>query len=299
MDLAYWGFDRWPFQHHQSDGVPAGAVHEEALARLLFLVEEQRRCGLLTGPAGIGKSCLLQVVKSHAQRLGRLCIHLDATGINPTDFAWQFADQLHADCEPDSSLVKCWSQIQRQLANSAIVGQSVVVLVDNLDQCQPGASGALRRLMNLADAIGPMTVLMTARNQAANELPDDIELSVELTAWTAAETSHFINESMRRCGARVPVFSGDAVTAVYDATRGNPSQVLRMCDLALLAAMADECRVVDARIITALNLELNPGRQRLRRNQSNCFKETVLAGSGSRFGRPDLGRAIGSGSIQG
>lgn len=269
MDLAYWGFDRWPFQRKREGELRVGAVHEEALARLLFLVDEHRRCGLLTGPAGIGKTRLLREVKRHTQRQGHLCVELDATGISAIDFAWQIADQLHADCQPDSSPVKCWSHIQRQLANLAVIGQPIVILIDNIDDADWGVTESVRRLMNLADGVGSATVLVTARNAALIDgLHDEIELSVELTAWSETETSQFINETLRQCRARQPIFSAEAIMAVHDATHGNPNLVIRMCDLALLAAMTDDSRIVDVPVIEAVNLELNPNRSRSQRTQS-------------------------------
>ena len=56
MDLSYWGFQRWPFDRtFAQDRFYSSPIHEEAFARLLFLVEEFRRSGLLTGPAGTGR----------------------------------------------------------------------------------------------------------------------------------------------------------------------------------------------------------------------------------------------------
>ena len=75
MDLAYWGFRRWPFERtFAPDRFFASPVHEEALARLLFLVEEFRRTGIVIGPAGTGKTYLLKQLQQRAERLGRLTV---------------------------------------------------------------------------------------------------------------------------------------------------------------------------------------------------------------------------------
>ncbi len=62
MYLSYWGLAESPFRasldarfFHQ------GLAHEEALARLHFLVDEQRTLGLLVGASGSGKSMLLEM----------------------------------------------------------------------------------------------------------------------------------------------------------------------------------------------------------------------------------------------
>ena len=62
MYASHWGLRESPFRNcldphcfYQSP------THEEALARLHFLVEQHRRLGLLLGPDGSGKSLLLEV----------------------------------------------------------------------------------------------------------------------------------------------------------------------------------------------------------------------------------------------
>ena len=67
MYQAHWGLQESPFRglldpkfFYQSP------THEEALARLQFLVDQQRRLGLLVGPPGSGKSLLLEVFAAAA-----------------------------------------------------------------------------------------------------------------------------------------------------------------------------------------------------------------------------------------
>ncbi len=263
MDLAYWGFDRWPFARQRTmNQSRLGASHEEALARLLFLVDERRRCGLLTGGAGTGKSCLFRRVMSYAQRRGRFCLEIDATGVGATELAGRIAEQLLADCDPPATPARCWSLIQQQLANQALVGQPVVVLVDQMDLAEDGVAVTLRRLMNLAESSGTeLTLLIAARSSFSTaELRDDIELSVELTGWSLDETSLFITDSLRTAGATSDIFSPESVSAVHEITRGIPGDVVRICDLSLLAAMNDGRNEIDAEIVEAAVAELDPRR---------------------------------------
>src|SRR6476660_546984 len=133
MDLAHWGFDRWPFQHARATSFNSvGAAHDEALARLLFLIDERRRCGLLIGGTGTGKSCLFRQVRSYAERKGRCSLAIDATGMDAAELAWQLECQLLVD-DNHASPIRSWSQIQQSLSNHRLVGQPVVVLLDHFD----------------------------------------------------------------------------------------------------------------------------------------------------------------------
>ena len=260
MNLAFWGFRHWPFERSVSGSRPfVGAAHDEALARLLFLVEERRRCGLLSGAAGTGKSCLLRQVQTSAMRLGRLCVRVDATGLDGNELAWQVADGCQADCDADDSSAKLWSALQTRFTGLAVVQQPVVVLIDHFDLVEFGCSQSLRRLMQLADASGAeLTVLITARERFTAPLLDAVELHVELSAWSEDETARFLWDSLRRAGSCEAIFTADAIQTIHALTHGNPSKIVWLCDLALLAALSEGRRRVDAHIVEAAAMELSP-----------------------------------------
>ena len=261
MDLAFWGFRHWPFERAASGHRPfVGASHDEALARLLFLVEERRRCGLLSGATGIGKSCLLRQVQSSAMRLGRLCVRVDATGLDGNELTWRVADGCQADCEADDSPARLWSRLQTRFSGLAVVEQPVVALIDHFDLVEFGCSQSLRRLMQLADATdAELTVLIAARERhAAPLLLDAVELHVELSAWSEDETARFLWDSLRRAGSCEAIFTADAIQAIHALAHGNPSQVVWLCDLALLAALSEDRRRVDSQVVEAAAMELSP-----------------------------------------
>ncbi|MCA9073097.1 MAG: hypothetical protein KDA84_29445, partial [Planctomycetaceae bacterium] len=63
MYEQYWGLSSSPFANrlNQSAFFPS-SVHEEALARLLYCVEQSKALAVLHGPRGCGKSQLLQTL---------------------------------------------------------------------------------------------------------------------------------------------------------------------------------------------------------------------------------------------
>ena len=261
MDLSFWGFRHWPFARSVNERhLFVGAAHEEACARLLFLVEERRRCGLLSGAAGTGKSCLLRKIQSAAMRLGRQCVRLDATGLDASEFAWQIADGCHAECRVSDSSAQIWSSLQARFSGLAVVNQPVVLLVDHFDLVEFGCGQILRRLTQLADSTGAdLTVLIAARERfTAPLLLDVVELHVELTAWSESETSRYIADALQLAGTRETIFTTDAVATIHRQTRGNPARVAWLCDLALLAAMSGDQRRVNAHVVNAAAEELEP-----------------------------------------
>ena len=70
MYQSHWGLRQSPFRSClDPQSFYQSPTHDEALARLHFLVDEHRRLGLLMGPAGSGKSLLSW--RSFARQLRR------------------------------------------------------------------------------------------------------------------------------------------------------------------------------------------------------------------------------------
>ena len=65
MQLEHWGLDSWPFRAVLDvNRFYPSAGHDEAIARLEYLVEARRRLGVLFGEAGVGKSLVLRAART-------------------------------------------------------------------------------------------------------------------------------------------------------------------------------------------------------------------------------------------
>lgn len=259
MDLGYWGFQRWPFERtFAQDRFYSSPIHEEALARLLFLVEEHRRTGLLTGPAGTGKSYLLRLLQERAERLGCLSVRCDATGMTGIELATHIAIACHVPVTMDDSSLRVWHGIGERLAALTLVQQSSLIIVDHIDSAEQGCLQALCRLRQAADAAGTrLTMVLASRERTVPAvLQEHIELGIEVASWTADETAQFIRFCLARANSKEMLFTDEAVTAVFEATRGVPNSIVMLCSLALLAAKGQEETVVTSECVVACAGEL-------------------------------------------
>ena len=261
MDLGFWGFRHWPFDRSFSaDRFFASQQHDEAMARMLFLVEESRRCGIIVGPSGTGKTYLLKLLQQRSERLGRITARCEATGIEGEEFIGQIAVGCNAAVDPNTTSARIWNGLRTRFAALAVIRQPVVILIDHFDQVEFRCQQAVWRLNQLADAVGlKLTVVLATRDRTFPAVMHDlVELRIDIAPWSSAETSQFINSAIEHAGCHAILFTDDALTAIHEVTNGVPSRVVSLSSHCLLAARGQDQMVVTRECVEAATRELLP-----------------------------------------
>jgi general secretion pathway protein A len=89
-------------------------------------------------------------------------------------------------------------------------------------------------------------------------LKQRIALRTQLGALTAKQTQEYIEQRLRIAGADIssnPLFSPQAVAAIFTYSRGYPRLINILCENALISAYAKEVSTVTARIIEDVAVE--------------------------------------------
>jgi type II secretory pathway predicted ATPase ExeA len=255
LPLNYWGLDRWPFRGTVAAGqfYPT-AGHNEALARIEYLVESRRRLGVLLGDPGTGKSLVLRVAADQLTRKGAAAVVVDALGATTRDALWQIACGLGTSPREDADAGWLWRQITDRVAENRIQSRASVVLVDDAGQAGPDLVTQFARLARLdVTAAARWTLVFAAESaQAArwNEtLRSAVDLRIELGRWTAEDTVGYVQTALVEAGRMEPVFEDDALEKLHELASGVPRQVARLADYALLAGAAARVETIDAAII--------------------------------------------------
>lgn len=282
MNLAYWGFQYWPFERtFAAERFFADPAHEEALARLLFLVEEFHRTGIVVGPTGTGKTFLLKLVQRRAERLGRQTVRCEATGLDGDELITQIAHGCHVQFDAEAKTSRIWNAMQTRFSAMALIEQSAVILIDHFDLSDTSCQRAVCRMRQLADAVGlKLTIVLATRERTIPAiLHDVVELRIEVAPWTALETSSFINTAVAQAGSREILFTDEAIESVYMATSGVPANVVTMCSLALLGAMSQGETLVTREIIEASGSELMSRSNATTSDLKASVEQSILAAS--------------------
>jgi general secretion pathway protein A len=243
-------------------------THEEALARLHFLADEHRRLGLLMGPAGSGKSLVLQVFAAelcghHAKRgRGSAVARLNLVGMEPAEVLTSLAVQLGSGLEGGESPAVAWRALEDRLATARYEELAVVVLLDDADQADRAVLPHLLRLAKSDESPeSRLTLILAGRREGLGRLGaallDLAELRIDIQPWAPGDTQNFLARSLTQAGRSGRVFQEPAVARLHELSHGIPRYVRQLADLALAAGAGQRLPEIDREVIDAVYQELS------------------------------------------
>jgi len=264
MYQSHWGLRDTPFRtcldpafFYQSPS------HEEALARLHFLVEEHRCLGIVTGQPGSGKSLLLEVLAAQLRRSGRAVARTSLLGMRTTEMLWRLAAGL--GCNPDRSATigSLWQTLSDRLIEHRYERRDTALLLDDADRADHDLLAQVVRLVHLGTATqSRLTVVLVARPSRINRLGSDLlelaELRIDVEPWDQSETEQYVHSSLARAGSTSAVFADEALARLQQLTHGVPRRVNQLADLALIAGAGADLRQIDAEVVQSVYEELSP-----------------------------------------
>jgi general secretion pathway protein A len=263
MKLDHWQLAESPFRTMlDTERFYPSASHDEALARLEYLVDARRRLGVLLGTSGVGKSLVLRVAAERLGRKGSAVAVVDTVGVGTRDLLWQLAAALGAAPRDSSDMVHLWRLVADRVAENRLQQTSTVLLVDDAGQAGPDVLTQLVRLARLDSAPDSRWTIVLAAEppQAArwNEsLRELVDLRIDLESWNEADTTGFVQTSLVEAGRVDPVFHDDALAAIFELSGGVPRRVLRLADLALVAGADAAVDRIDAALVHAAHGEMS------------------------------------------
>jgi general secretion pathway protein A len=262
MYQAYWGLADSPFRGHLDVKTFYQApTQDEALARLHFLVEEQRTLGLLLGNSGSGKSLVLEVFAGELRRAGQdvALVNIGLVGIE--EFLWRLAGQLGVEVLGDATQFKLVRAIDDLLTARTYQQLATVILLDDADEAREEVIEHVVRFSQLAAIRDPrLTTVASAQSRRVDHLGARLlelsELRIDLEGWELDDTIAYIRAALARAGRSTPLFTPDGLRRLHELSGGIPRRVKQMADLALIAGAGQNLTQIESETIEAVFHEL-------------------------------------------
>ena len=257
MYLEHWELQKTPFGN-----VPARSAfyrspqHEEALRRLLYVIEHRKGVGMLTGDVGCGKTTVIRALSDYLGQDRYQFQTISNPALQPTDLLKAILLKL-AGNRDSSSKTDLLDRLHRHLFQNAENGISTVLAIDEAHVIgNRDTLDELRMLLNIqSDDDFLITLVLLGqppllKNIAELQpLKERISIKFNLEPLDQQTTLHYIVHRLKWAGATRGIFTREAVEVIYEFAAGLPLRINNLCDRCLLLGLIRQARLVDSRIV--------------------------------------------------
>jgi general secretion pathway protein A len=233
--------------------------HAEALAHLLYGINESGGFIQLTGEVGTGKTTVVRTLLSRVPHHADVAVILNPR-VTPVEFLLTICEELGlVIAEGDRDSVKeMVDALNRRLLNAHAEGRRIIVLVDEAQNLSIDVLEQVRLLTNLETATQKLLQIILIGQPELRELLDRTDLRqlaqritgrYHLKPLSREETKGYVRHRMRVAGATEEVFSPGALLELHRLSLGIPRVINVACDRALLGAYTQETKKVSASLV--------------------------------------------------
>ena len=233
--------------------------HAEALAHLLYGINEAGGFIQLTGEVGTGKTTVVRTLLSRVPQHADVAVILNPR-VTATEFLLTICEELGLGLdEADRSSVKeMVDALNRSLLAAHAEGRRVIVIVDEAQNLSAEVLEQVRLLTNLETATQKLLQIILIGQPELRELLDRNELRqlaqritgrYHLNPLSRHETEEYVSHRLRVAGAAGEIFTPAALREVYRLSAGVPRVINVCCDRALLGAYTQETRKVTPALV--------------------------------------------------
>ena len=233
--------------------------HAEALAHLLYGINEAGGFIQLTGEVGTGKTTVIRSLLEQLPGHADVALILNPR-ITPAEFLLTICEELHVPV-PEAgrgSTKILMDLLGRHLLDTHARGRRVVLIVDEAQNLSTQTLEQVRLLTNLETATAKLLQIILIGQPELRDLLDKPELRqlaqritgrYHLNPLSAGESAAYVKHRMRIAGATAEAFTPTALREVHRLANGVPRVINVICDRALLGAFTQEDHRVGAVLV--------------------------------------------------
>jgi general secretion pathway protein A len=251
MYLSFFGLNEKPFAITPDPRyLYLSERHAEALAHLLYGINEAGGFVQLTGEVGTGKTTTIRSLLAQTPKNAEVALILNPRMTAP-EFLLTICEEIGIGV-PDSaagSLKDLVDILNDYLLKAHANGRRVVLVVDEAQNLAPEVLEQVRLLTNLETNTQKLLQIILIGQPELRELLGRNELRqlaqritgrYHLDPLSADETTAYVRHRLRVAGATTDIFTPHALTEVYRLSGGVPRVINVIADRALLGAYTQD-----------------------------------------------------------
>lgn len=266
MYNAYFNFKEAPFSIAPDPRyLYMTGQHREALAHLVYGLNSEGGCILLTGEVGTGKTtvcrCLLEQIPEHTNIA--LVVNPKVTAIELLE---TICDELKIEYPAENNTIKTYiDRINAFLIEANARNEKTVLIIDEAQNLDDTVLEQLRLLTNLETnqrkllqiiILGQPELLDILARQEMRQLAQRITARFHLNALSRNEVKAYINHRLAIAGQNAQLFPEPAISQLYRLSKGIPRLLNVLCDRSLLGTYVQNKTIVDTKTLSTAAKEV-------------------------------------------
>src|SRR2546429_4054958 len=267
MYLSFFGLNEKPFAITPDPRyLYLSERHAEALAHLMYGINEAGGFVQLTGEVGTGKTTIVRSLLAQAPKNAEIALILNPR-MTPPEFLLTICEELGIGV-PDQaagSLKDLVDILGGYLLRAHGAGKRVVLVVDEAQNLSPEVLEQVRLLTNLETTTQKLLQIiligqpelreLLARNEL-RQLAQRITGRYHLNPLSRGETGAYVRHRLRVAGATADILSPHALNEVFRLSHGVPRVINIVCDRSLLGAYSLHRHRVTAALVRSAASEV-------------------------------------------
>ncbi len=253
MYNSFFGFSESPFSSAPNpDFFFRSELHEEALASLVYGVEDRKGFMVLSGEVGTGKTTVIECLRDYLESRNTEFAFLFNSRLSVAEFFAMIAYDFDLPCLRTSK-TEVLIALNELLVEQALDQSTAVLIVDEAHNLEWEVLEEIRLLGNLENRNGKLLQIILAgqpeldrKLDAPNlrQLKQRIALRCNLQPFTLSETLDYMQSRLERAGMPDPsVFPEEVMAEIHLKSQGIPRVINAVCDNLLLTAFAMRSKV--------------------------------------------------------
>ena len=260
MYLAFFGIAEKPFAITPDPRyLYLGRHHADALAHLVYGINEAGGFIQLTGEVGTGKTTTIRSLLARAPKNAEIALIINPR-LSPLDFLQTICEELGIGV-PDGaqeSAKELIDLLNHYLLRAHAAGRRVVLIVDEAQNLSAEVLEQVRLLTNLETESQKLLQIILIGQPELRELlgrNDLRQLAQRITArfhlqpLAREDTIAYVRHRLRVAGASSEIFSRAALREVHRLSGGVPRVINIICDRALLGAYTEDQHQVSPALV--------------------------------------------------